>query len=128
MSGMLPGVECARRRRFHHHSNNNNNKRVLESSFPIAATRKSFCCLYTTNSSSSSSSNPLMEGRGLREGHDEDDKRLGEVARGAKQRLDEKLMRVKWKPHHNWNSVHKVEFGLKSTGPAKCNWARKLGF
>ncbi|VFQ67373.1 unnamed protein product [Cuscuta campestris] len=127
MSGMLPGVECARRRRFHHHSNNNNNKRVLESSFPIAATRKSFCCLYTTNSSSSSS-NPLMEGRGLREGHDEDDKRLGEVARGAKQRLDEKLMRVKWKPHHNWNSVQKVEFGLKSTGRTKCNWARKLGF
>ncbi|CAH9086780.1 unnamed protein product [Cuscuta europaea] len=120
MSGMLPGVECARRRRLH--------------PTKMTDSRKSFFCLYTSNTSSSI---PSM-GSKTRTGY-EDGKMMGEVAREAKQRLDEKL-RGKWEPQHNRNrnrqdvsglkisDTQRVEFGLENSGPKRCNWARNLGF
>ncbi|CAH9086779.1 unnamed protein product [Cuscuta europaea] len=121
MSGMLPGVECARRRRLH--------------PTKMTDSRKSFFCLYTSNTSSSI---PSMKGSKTRTGY-EDGKMMGEVAREAKQRLDEKL-RGKWEPQHNRNrnrqdvsglkisDTQRVEFGLENSGPKRCNWARNLGF
>ncbi|CAH9084015.1 unnamed protein product [Cuscuta epithymum] len=124
MSGMLPGVECARRRRLHP-----TNRGLMTDS------RKSFFCLYTSNSSSSI---PSMQGSGTRTGY-EDGMMMGEVAREAKQRLDEKL-RGKWEPHHSRNGnrqdvsrlkisdIQRAEFGLENSSPKRCNWARNLGF
>ncbi|CAH9136101.1 unnamed protein product [Cuscuta epithymum] len=98
MSGMLPGVECARRRRLHP-----TNRGLMTDS------RKSFFCLYTSNSSSSI---PSMQGSGTRTGY-EDGMMMGEVAREAKQRLDEKL-RGKWEPHHRFTAG--TEIGKMSPG------------
>ncbi|XP_019181613.1 PREDICTED: uncharacterized protein LOC109176630 isoform X2 [Ipomoea nil] len=125
MSGMLPGVECARRRRLHQ-----SNRVLLDSpSSPSAyfsSTRKSFFCLYTSNNSS-----PSM-GSGLTQAYH--DEMMGEVAREAKQRLDEKL-RARWKPDHKRNGkrpemgiLQRVDLGLKNTGLNKLCCARNSGF
>ncbi|XP_019181612.1 PREDICTED: uncharacterized protein LOC109176630 isoform X1 [Ipomoea nil] len=126
MSGMLPGVECARRRRLHQ-----SNRVLLDSpSSPSAyfsSTRKSFFCLYTSNNSS-----PSMQGSGLTQAYH--DEMMGEVAREAKQRLDEKL-RARWKPDHKRNGkrpemgiLQRVDLGLKNTGLNKLCCARNSGF
>ncbi|KAK7329995.1 hypothetical protein VNO77_24179 [Canavalia gladiata] len=72
MSGMLPGVECARRRRLHR-------------SDPTA---RSFC-LYIRNLQSSLSSSSLLERSMLKQACP--DENLGGAAREAKRRLDERF-------------------------------------
>lgn len=95
MAGMLPGVESARRRRcwgsstgwwsespssssgYNHGSSSN-------------STRRSSLCLYTSNHNSllSSISNSHLQKRSMVNNQDE---KLGGVAREAKERLDERL-------------------------------------
>ncbi|KAK1269992.1 hypothetical protein QJS04_geneDACA005342 [Acorus gramineus] len=94
MAGMLPGVECARRRRFHQGG----------SADPLAGvgicrTRRSSFCLYTSNYdtihvTSNTQRNTLSQS--LHDGQLED------VAREAKERLDE---RIKKKRYNNTGSL-----------------------
>ncbi|KAK7291998.1 hypothetical protein RIF29_07601 [Crotalaria pallida] len=88
MVGVIPGVECARRRRFH------DSKRSYDSS-----SRRSFS-LYTprnmesllSSSPSSSSSSSLLARGILNEAYSCDNtNKLGEAAKEAKQRLDDKF-------------------------------------
>ncbi|KAB1227034.1 E3 ubiquitin-protein ligase SDIR1 [Morella rubra] len=90
MAGMLPGVECARRRRFHQSG-------ALLDSPCLAAhggTRRSSFCLYRSNHepqhNSVSSQIKNKQQRSLLNQVSQDEK-LGEIAREAKERLDEKL-------------------------------------
>ncbi|KAG6599357.1 hypothetical protein SDJN03_09135, partial [Cucurbita argyrosperma subsp. sororia] len=112
MAGMLPGVECARRRRFH--------QSITLSDTPstaakLGSTRRPSFCLYTSNrdfhitSSSScsqqrSSSHPAYQ-----------NEKLGEIAREAKERLDERL-RTHRKPE---NPRKKSGEGLKNSSEKK---------
>lgn len=77
MSGMLPGVECARRRRLHN------------SASARDSTTRSFC-LYTKNLQSTFSSSSLLERNMLNQACP--DENLGGRAREAKRRLDQKFM------------------------------------
>ncbi|KAL6012054.1 hypothetical protein ACLOJK_002529 [Asimina triloba] len=92
MAGMLPGVECARRRRIHQGSSND----------PQSGTRRSSFCLYTTSHESHLNSNPnsmLMYMfakinqliRSSATQSSSQNEKLGDVAREAKERLDERL-------------------------------------
>ncbi|ESW27107.1 hypothetical protein PHAVU_003G174500 [Phaseolus vulgaris] len=79
MSGMLPGVECARRRRLHNSSSRD------------SSTRSSLC-LYTARnlqSPASSSSSSLLERNTVNQANP--DENLGGAALEAKRRLDEKF-------------------------------------
>ncbi|KAK8520461.1 hypothetical protein V6N12_004399 [Hibiscus sabdariffa] len=78
MAGMLAGVECARRRRLHQSGGSS------DSAF--AFTRRPAFCLYTTNRETQVFS---QRKRILVEAYE--DQKLGEVARDAKERLDERL-------------------------------------
>ncbi|GMJ15639.1 hypothetical protein HRI_005233100 [Hibiscus trionum] len=78
MAGMLAGVECARRRRLHQSGGSS------DSAF--AFTRRPSFCLYTTSHETqvfSQRKRILVEAC--------EDQKLGEVAREAKERLDERL-------------------------------------
>ena len=95
MAGTLPGVECARRRRCHQNS-------IWSDSPLIAAqvlTRRSVLCLYTSNNEALLFSNPSMERRLLMEAEGEDE--LDGIAREAKRRLDERLLRTQRKSEDN---------------------------
>ncbi|KDP30179.1 hypothetical protein JCGZ_16961 [Jatropha curcas] len=82
MAGMLPGVECARRRRFH---------QSCDTSWAAvsSSTRRSSFCLYTSNHESSQTSISSSLGSITKEAYEAE--KLGEVARQAKERLDERL-------------------------------------
>ncbi|CAN4103618.1 unnamed protein product [Withania somnifera] len=80
MAGMLAGVECARRRKFH------TNSVLLDSS---SSTRRSFLCLYTSSHEHNLTSRYSKEMSATSQEYQDD--RLGEVAREAKQKLDERL-------------------------------------
>ncbi|KAB1996528.1 hypothetical protein ES319_D13G238000v1 [Gossypium barbadense] len=82
MAGMLAGVECARRRRFHQSGGSSDSV--------LGFTRRPSFCLYTSNHESLHSS-VFSQRRVLIEGYEDDDEKLGEVAREAKERLDERL-------------------------------------
>ncbi|CAJ1944732.1 unnamed protein product [Sphenostylis stenocarpa] len=73
MSGMLPGVECARRRRLHNKASSRD------------STNRSSLCLYSTRKLQS----PLLERNMVNQ--TDSDENLGGAAREAKRRLDEKL-------------------------------------
>ncbi|XP_070008039.1 uncharacterized protein [Nicotiana sylvestris] len=91
MAGMLAGVECARRRKFHKNSG------LLDSSYNtsvFSSTRKSFLCLYTSSHEHILSSSFSKERSATSQEYE--DEKLGEVAREAKQRLDERLS-AQWK-------------------------------
>ncbi|GAB4832743.1 hypothetical protein Ancab_006760 [Ancistrocladus abbreviatus] len=84
MAGMLPGVESARRRRFHQSSGS------PSTMIGHGYSRRPAYCLYTTNHESHIiSASSLQKRSGLnRASHDE---KLGQLAREAKERLDERL-------------------------------------
>ncbi|RWR75505.1 RING/U-box superfamily protein [Cinnamomum micranthum f. kanehirae] len=81
MAGMLPGVECARRRRFHQGGS------TMDSQG--SGTRRSSFCLYTSSHESHTGSNNPKQ-RSFRSQSFQTEK-LGDVAREAKERLDERL-------------------------------------
>ncbi|KAK6783747.1 hypothetical protein RDI58_017201 [Solanum bulbocastanum] len=103
MAGMLAGVECARRRKFHKNSG------LLDSSYNISSsTRRSFLCLYTSSHEHNLTSRFSKERNAT--GQEYEDEKLGEVAREAKQRLDERLS-------SQWKSQNKSSAkGFKSLG------------
>ncbi|CAI9754720.1 unnamed protein product [Fraxinus pennsylvanica] len=111
MAGMLPGVESARRRRVHSDS-------PTPSGYNF--TRRSSFCLYTSNhenlhNSSSSMRNPISQAYC--------DEKLGDVAREAKRRLDERLKAQSTSKIKRVSSpaIEGTEvFGLKK----KFNWAK----
>ncbi|GMI84248.1 hypothetical protein HRI_002094100 [Hibiscus trionum] len=77
MAGMLAGVECARRRRLHQSG--------ASPDSALAFTRKPSFCLYTPNNETRVFSQKRMLIQA------DEDQKLGEVAREAKGRLDERL-------------------------------------
>ncbi|KAG7942665.1 hypothetical protein I3843_16G115600 [Carya illinoinensis] len=84
MAGMLPGVECARRRRFHQSG------ACSDSQITMAAhggTRRSSFCLYRSNHEPQHHNSTSLTRSLLNQAHQ--DEKLGEVAREAKERLDE---------------------------------------
>ncbi|XP_015080988.1 uncharacterized protein LOC107024514 [Solanum pennellii] len=103
MAGMLAGVECARRRKFH------KNNGLLDPSYNISSsTRRSFLCLYTSSHEHNLTSRLSKERNATSQEYE--DEKLGEVAREAKQRLDERLS-------SQWKSQNKrVAKGYKSLG------------
>ncbi|KAK8543254.1 hypothetical protein V6N13_136217 [Hibiscus sabdariffa] len=95
MAGMLAGVECARRRRLHQSGGSS------DSAF--AFTRRSSFCLYTTNRETQVFS---QRKRILVEAYE--DQKLGEVARDAKERLDERLRSQRKSEPKRQNSKEKL--------------------
>ncbi|XP_057515652.1 probable E3 ubiquitin-protein ligase RHY1A [Amaranthus tricolor] len=81
MAGMLPGVEAARRRRVHQ---SNGCSSLGIGSSPSTSSRRSSFSLFSPKSSTSSLHQHRMRKY-------QDDEKLGQVAREAKERLDEKL-------------------------------------
>nr|ACU15402.1 unknown [Glycine max] len=98
MSGMLPGVECARRRRLHNSAGDD------------STSNRSFC-LYTTRNLQSSSS--LLERSMLNRAYP--DENLGGAAREAKRRLDQKFMaHIKSESHKRKGLFHGLWRQLRS--------------
>ncbi|XP_009782022.1 probable E3 ubiquitin-protein ligase RHY1A [Nicotiana sylvestris] len=137
MAGMLPGIEHARRRRFHQRGS------WLDSS----NTRRSSFCIYTSNHDQYHLSSSCSKQRSAAS-HVYQDEKLVEIAREAKQRLDEKLSAqwksekkrstinnrpqrqglVEIKPILGMSDLHKEVFRLKkSVSKRFINWA-KLGW
>lgn len=120
MAGMLPGVECARRRRFHQSITSSDSPSTAAKS---GSTRRPSFCLYTSNrdvhliSSSSSqqrsSSNQAYE-----------NEKLGEIAREAKERLDERL-RTHRKPENPRRKSGNEEVGWKESSEKNGKKKRK---
>ncbi|CAN4113129.1 unnamed protein product [Withania somnifera] len=106
MAGMLAGVECARRRKFH------TNSGLFDSSANTSSsTRRSFLCLYTSSHEHNLTSRFSKETSATSQEYEDD--KLGEVAREAKQRLDERLS-------SQWKSQNKRGVkGFKSLGQWK---------
>ncbi|CAK9184837.1 unnamed protein product [Ilex paraguariensis] len=86
MAGMLRGVECARRRRFHQ---SGAFSAPPTTSAAHASPRRSSFCLYTTNHEFHLTSFSSMQRITLNQEYLNE--KLAEVAREAKERLDEKL-------------------------------------
>ncbi|XP_027333349.1 uncharacterized protein LOC113848153 [Abrus precatorius] len=85
MSGMLPGVECARRRRLHHSGGGSS----YSPSMPTRdSTSRSFC-LYIRNLQTPFSSSSSVERSALNGACPEEN--LGGAAMEAKRRLDERF-------------------------------------
>ncbi|KAJ4836882.1 hypothetical protein Tsubulata_015781 [Turnera subulata] len=115
MAGMLPGVECARRRRFHQSGDCPN-----PSTHNL--TRRSSFCLYTSNNERVLSLRSMLN-------KGSEDEKLGEVARGAKERLDERnsnpgrprgVDRRSMAP----GELHTEVFGAKKSGSKRFSWAK----
>ncbi|RDX91754.1 hypothetical protein CR513_26214, partial [Mucuna pruriens] len=85
MSGMLPGVECARRRRLH---NSAGGSSYSQSMLTRDSATRSFC-LYMRNLQPPFSSSSLLERSMLNQAYP--DHNLGGPALEAKRRLDEKF-------------------------------------
>ncbi|GER40092.1 RING/U-box superfamily protein [Striga asiatica] len=93
MAGTLPGVEAARRRRFHKTNNLTDCYDAHQSPAATSSRRSSFC-LYATSHNLHSSSSQKIRNPTLRQGNErmrDDESRLGEAAREAKKRLDERF-------------------------------------
>ncbi|PRQ46222.1 putative transcription factor C2H2 family [Rosa chinensis] len=84
MAGMLPGVECARRRRVHQSSESPSLANTN------GCTRRSSFCLYASNHETHQTSTFSLQRSMLNQASYKDEK-LGEEARVAKERLDERL-------------------------------------
>lgn len=133
MAGMLPGVEFARRRRLYGYSDSSS----------VAGhsnwTRRSSFCLYTSNHESHLSSSSATQRSILNQAYQDD--KLGEVAREAKERLDERLrtQRNMSETRRNNNSkessimggkwlqadLHTEVFGSKKSGSKRfMNWSK----
>ncbi|KAK6248280.1 hypothetical protein QUC31_019845 [Theobroma cacao] len=134
MAGMLPGVECARRRRFHQSGGASDSP----STVPIGWTRRSSFCLYTSNHETHHSSVSSQQRSILNQANQ--DEKLGEVAREAKERLDERLRSQRKSEPKRQNSkeslrcvdgrsmvqgeLHKEVFGPKKSGTKRFSWAK----
>ncbi|XP_038976495.1 probable E3 ubiquitin-protein ligase RHY1A isoform X2 [Phoenix dactylifera] len=95
MAGMLPGVECARRRRLRQGGSTDS---------PSGSRRSSFC-LYTTGYEAHIGSTFMQRSALIKELQDG---ALGDAAREAKERLDEKLRAQRSlaiKRHHSMGSM-----------------------
>ncbi|GMH18987.1 hypothetical protein Nepgr_020828 [Nepenthes gracilis] len=104
MAGTLPGVESARRRRIHQSSS----RSAIGTGHGY--TRRPTFCLFTSNHDSHNLPVTYLQRSGLsRASQDEE---LGELAREAKERLDEKL-RAQRKPEIRRNSSDLNEVGLR---------------
>ncbi|XP_047327926.1 uncharacterized protein LOC124931488 [Impatiens glandulifera] len=87
MSGMLHGVESARRRRFHHTGVDFSDLAIGT----VGSTSRSSFCLYSSNFASHNSFAPRSTTNQIYQVEE-----LGGVARVAKDRLDERL-KAQWK-------------------------------
>lgn len=135
---MLPGVEHARRRRFHHERGDN---------CGFSSSRRSSFSLYRTNHDQYHLSSGCPKQRSAAS-HEYQDEKLVEIAREAKQRLDERLSAqcksekkrssinnrqkmqgvMKIRPILGMNDLQKEVFRLKKSVSKKfINWA-KLGW
>ncbi|XP_009613106.1 uncharacterized protein LOC107759976 [Nicotiana tabacum] len=144
MAGMLPGVECARRRRFHQSSG------WLDSShtFGFSSTRRSSFCLYTSSHEYPLNSSSSKQRGTTSQAYIYQDEKLGEAAREARQRLDDRLS-ARWKSQNKRslnngqqnqrqgivenrpslgvdNLQQEVFSGLKKSGSKKFNWAKMI--
>ncbi|XP_074281228.1 uncharacterized protein LOC141606112 [Silene latifolia] len=137
MAGMLPGVESARRRRCHQTSTPTIGAVVSSPS----SRRSSFSLFFPTSSASS-----LTQQRSR--GQHQVDEKLGQVARQAKERLDERLRAQRKSPpvrrnndevgeaiNRNERSVVNIRqlktevYGSKKKGGKKGKgWGNKLGW
>ncbi|CAN0908531.1 hypothetical protein LINGRAHAP2_LOCUS25337 [Linum grandiflorum] len=81
MAGMLAGVECARRRRFHRSGIDHFSGEIRRPSF----------CLYPSNHEGSASFATVASQRIIQSEAYDDDEKLEDSAREAKERLDERL-------------------------------------
>ncbi|XP_038982588.1 probable E3 ubiquitin-protein ligase RHY1A isoform X1 [Phoenix dactylifera] len=100
MAGMLPGVECARRRRLRQGGSTDS---------PSGSRRSSFC-LYTTGYEAHIGSTFMQQRSALIK--ELQDGALGDAAREAKERLDEKLRAQRSlaiKRHHSMGSMGPVK-------------------
>lgn len=128
MAGMLPGVECARRRRFHQAGD-----------YPAPGssgwTRRSSFCLHTGSNERAFSLHTSLLNYGY------EDEKLGDVAREAKGRLDERLRsqtKSETRRHKNHGGgLRRVNgrptaagelqtevFATKKNGSKRFNWAK----
>ncbi|XP_021899416.1 E3 ubiquitin-protein ligase ZNRF3-like [Carica papaya] len=142
MAGMLPGVECARRRRFHQ------SVACSDSSPSLAAhgwTRRPSFCLYSSNRETHHSSVSSLPRLKSNQAYSQDEK-LGEIAREAKERLDERLRtQRKLDPKRKKNIDEKLKvadgrstaavrelqtevFGLKKTGTKRSTWPKLISW
>ncbi|KAG2665196.1 hypothetical protein I3760_16G118900, partial [Carya illinoinensis] len=136
MAGMLPGVECARRRRFHQSG------ACSDSQITMAAhggTRRSSFCLYRSNHEPQHHNSTSLQTRSLLNQAHQDEK-LGEVAREAKERLDERLRtqrKTNTKRYDSKESMKCVEdrsmvlgelqtevFGTRKGGTRRFSWSK----
>ncbi|XP_059637834.1 probable E3 ubiquitin-protein ligase RHY1A [Cornus florida] len=141
MAGMLPGVECARRRRFHQSGGWSD---LPSTSSAHTFTRRSSFCLYTSNHEShlSSTSSSSLQRSTINQVFEDD--KLGDVAREARDRLDERLRAQRKSETKRKNSLENLRgvvvedmvigdlqtevFGLKKSGSKRfISWA-KLGW
>ncbi|XP_022143236.1 E3 ubiquitin-protein ligase EL5 [Momordica charantia] len=86
MAGMLPGVECARRRRFHQSITSSDSPSTAAK---LGSTRRPSFCLYTSNRDFHLTSSSTQQRSWSNQAFQND--KLGEIAREAKERLDERL-------------------------------------
>ncbi|KAL3362794.1 hypothetical protein AABB24_012218 [Solanum stoloniferum] len=138
MAGMLPGVECARRRRFHQSSGCIDSSNTAD----FSSTRRSSFCLYTSNHEHPFNSSSSKQRGATSQAYQ--DEKLGEAAREAKQRLDDRLS-ARWKSQNKRspnnrqppnqsqemldnrpNLQGEVVSGLKKSGSKKFNWAKMI--
>ncbi|KAF5742048.1 RING/U-box superfamily protein [Tripterygium wilfordii] len=132
MAGMLAGVECARRRRFHQSGGGLDTPSTASHG---GGTRRPSFCLYSGNHETNHSSIPSMRRILDQENQDE---RLGGVAREAKERLDERLKTQRKSAttrqkvdlgcgHGRSMGTKELQmevFGLKKKGSKKFNWGK----
>ncbi|XP_038712157.1 probable E3 ubiquitin-protein ligase RHY1A isoform X1 [Tripterygium wilfordii] len=133
MAGMLAGVECARRRRFHQSGGGLDTPSTASHG---GGTRRPSFCLYSGNHETNHSSIPSMQRRILDQ--ENQDERLGGVAREAKERLDERLKTQRKSAttrqkvdlgcgHGRSMGTKELQmevFGLKKKGSKKFNWGK----
>ncbi|KAL7190978.1 hypothetical protein ACSBR2_023114 [Camellia fascicularis] len=139
MAGMLPGVECARRRRFHQSGGWADSPNT---STGHGWTRRPSFCLYTSKHESPLSSSSSLKRNTENQAHQ--DEKLGEVAREAKERLNERLRahrKSETKRNNNPESLRCIEgrtvisrdlqievFRLKKNASSRMFSCAKLGW
>ncbi|XP_040996397.1 probable E3 ubiquitin-protein ligase RHY1A [Juglans microcarpa x Juglans regia] len=132
MAGMLPGVECARRRRFHQSGACSDSPSTVAA---LGGTRRSSFCLYRSNHEPQHTSTSSQKRSLLNQVYR--DENLGEVAREAKERLDERLRTQRKSKAKSTQSLRCVEgrsivleelntemFGFKKGGSRRFSWAK----
>lgn len=115
MAGMLPGVEAARRRRFHQGGGGGGigSPSLNSSSGGPGFTRRPTYCLYATSNetqliSGFSSSKRYGGDYGMMK--TSQDVKLGQLAREAKERLDERLLRTQRKLETRRNNSDSISY------------------